>query len=201
MTEAEWLTTTDSVRLVCGLRSSSDRKLRLLGCAFCRLIWSQLSRLGQRAVEVAERYADGLEAKRTLVTYRVRLNALGGRDCTNLPFSLPSCAVSECGWYAAELNVGSSLDRSQEASIVRDIFGNPFRPITVDPSWLAWKDRTIVKLAQSIYDNRAFDRMPILADALEDAGCHDADILAHCRSEGPHVRGCWVIDLLLSKDR
>jgi hypothetical protein len=58
------------------------------------------------------------------------------------------------------------------------------------PSWLSWNDGTVVKMAQAIYDDRAFDRLPILADALEDAGCSDADILAHCRSEGPHVRGC-----------
>jgi hypothetical protein len=57
----------------------------------------------------------------------------------------------------------------------------------------------VVKLAQAIYDDRAFDRLPILADALEDAGCHDAGILAHCRGPGPHVKGCWVVDLLLGK--
>jgi hypothetical protein len=69
----------------------------------------------------------------------------------------------------------------------------------INPIWLRWNDGTVVKLAQSIYDERRFTDLPILADALEDAGCADADILAHCRGPGPHVRGCWVVDLLLGK--
>jgi hypothetical protein len=81
---------------------------------------------------------------------------------------------------------------------VRDIFGNPFRPITLDPSWLT---ATVTSLAQAIYEERAFDRLPVLADALEDAGCANAEILSHCRQPGEHVRGCWVVDLILSKDR
>jgi len=84
---------------------------------------------------------------------------------------------------------------------LRDIFGNPFRPVTVNPGWLAWNDGTVPRIAQAIYDERAFDRMTILADALEDAGCTDQDILGHCRSGGEHVRGgCWVVDLLLGKE-
>jgi hypothetical protein len=79
---------------------------------------------------------------------------------------------------------------------VRDIFGNPFRPVTADPQWLT---PTVVTLAQTIYADRAFDRLPILADALEDAGCDEADILTHCRADEPHVRGCWVVDLVLGK--
>jgi hypothetical protein len=84
---------------------------------------------------------------------------------------------------------------------LRDIFGlRPFRPIAINPAWLAWNDGTIPKLAQGIYDERAFDRLPILADALEEAGCTDTDILAHCRQPGEHVRGCWVVDLILGKE-
>ena len=84
--------------------------------------------------------------------------------------------------------------------LLRDVFGNPFRPPPViDPSWFASNDSAIRKMAQSIYDARAFDRLPLLADALEDAGCTDADILSHCRTPGEHVRGCWVVDLLLGK--
>jgi hypothetical protein len=83
------------------------------------------------------------------------------------------------------------------SAIVRDIFGNPFRPVAVDRAWLT---PTVTSLAQAIYDDRAFDRLPILADALEDAGCTDHDILAHCRGGGEHVRGCRVVDLLLGKE-
>lgn len=85
------------------------------------------------------------------------------------------------------------------ANVLRDIFGNPFRRVTVDPAWLAWNDGTVVKMAQCIYEDRAFDQLPILADALEEAGCVDTGILRHCRQEGEHVRGCWVVDLLLGK--
>jgi hypothetical protein len=90
--------------------------------------------------------------------------------------------------------------RRRQAILLRDVFGNPFRPVTIDPSWLAWNNSTIPNLAQGIYEERAFDRLPILADALEEAGCNDADILAHCRSGGDHVRGCWAVDLVRSVD-
>jgi hypothetical protein len=82
---------------------------------------------------------------------------------------------------------------------LRDIFGDPFRTISVDSLWTEWNDHTVPRLAQAIYDEYAFDRLPILADALEEAGCTDADILNHCRKPGEHVRGCWVVDLLLNK--
>jgi hypothetical protein len=91
-------------------------------------------------------------------------------------------------------------EQSAQADLLRDILGNPFRPAPrVDRTVLAWNAGTVVTLAQVIYDERRFTELPILADALEDAGCTDADILAHLRGPGPHVRGCWVLDLLLGK--
>ena len=84
--------------------------------------------------------------------------------------------------------------------MLRDIVGNPFRlPPAIEPAWLVWNDGTIRKIVQAIYEERAFDRLPILADALEDTGCDNVELLAHCRGDGPHVRGCWVVDLLLGK--
>jgi hypothetical protein len=82
------------------------------------------------------------------------------------------------------------------AKRARCIFGNPFRPATLDPSW---RTETVVALARGIYDDRAFDRLPILADALQDAGCDNDDVLNHCRDAYPHARGCWVVDLVLGK--
>jgi hypothetical protein len=82
-------------------------------------------------------------------------------------------------------------------NLVRDIFGNPFRPVALDPAWLT---STVVALAEGIYAERAFDRMPILADGLQDAGCDNPDVLNHCRdASATHVRGCWVIDLLTGR--
>ena len=84
--------------------------------------------------------------------------------------------------------------------VLREVVGNPFRPVSAASGWLHWRERTIPKLAQAIYDQRAFDRLPVLADALDEAGCTNADILTHCRGPGPHVKGCWVVDLLLGKE-
>jgi hypothetical protein len=80
--------------------------------------------------------------------------------------------------------------------VAKDVLGNPFHPASFNPSW---RTRTTVNLAQAIYDERAFDRMPILGDALEEAGCTDAEILNHCRQPGEHVKGCWVVDSVLGK--
>jgi hypothetical protein len=80
------------------------------------------------------------------------------------------------------------------------ISGNPFRPVTIEPAWLNWNDSSIPKIAQRVYDDCRFEDLPILAGALEEAGCHNAEILAHCRGPGPHVRGCWVVDLLLGRE-
>jgi hypothetical protein len=88
-----------------------------------------------------------------------------------------------------------------QATLLRCLFGNPFRSTpALDPAWLAWNGGTVAKLAQAIYDDRHFADLPILADALEDAGCTDAAILAHCRGPGEHVRGCWVVDLLTGRE-
>ena len=95
--------------------------------------------------------------------------------------------------------VGTEPEERGQCSLVRDIFGNPFRPVAADPAWLAWNHGTVPAIARHVYDDRAFHDLPILADALEDAGCTNADLLDHCRGPGPHVRGCWAVDLLLGK--
>jgi hypothetical protein len=88
-------------------------------------------------------------------------------------------------------------ERAAQAALLRDIFGNPFRPVSLSPEW---RTDTAVTLAQQMYESRDFSAMPILADVLQDAGCDSADTLAHCRGLGPHVRGCWVVDLVLEKE-
>jgi hypothetical protein len=94
---------------------------------------------------------------------------------------------------------GWRTEREAQARLLRDVFGAPTRPAPAFArSWLAWNDGTARKMAQTIYQHRRFADLPILADALEDAGCADADVLTHCRG-GEHVRGCWVVDLLLNK--
>ena len=80
---------------------------------------------------------------------------------------------------------------------LHDLFGNPFRPIAFDPRW---KTADVAGLARGIYEDRAFERMPLLADALMDAGCADDRVIAHCREPGAHYRGCWVVDAALGLD-
>ncbi len=108
-------------------------------------------------------------------------------------------------WYVAYFSTqlfgenGWEAQQGHLVGLLRHIIGNLFRPARIDPTLLLWNDGTVRKIAQAIYDERAFERLPILADALEDAGCDNADILNHCRQPGVHVRGCWVVDLLLGK--
>jgi hypothetical protein len=97
------------------------------------------------------------------------------------------------------VKIATSRENLRQINLLRDCFGNPFRPIVIELTWLGWNGGTIPKLAQGVYEERAWDRLPILADALEEAGCTNADILNHCRQPGEHVRGCWVIDLILGK--
>jgi hypothetical protein len=91
---------------------------------------------------------------------------------------------------------GRDEERREQAKLLRDIIPYPLRPAVMEPSWLT---ATVVAIARGIYDDRAFDRLPILADALMDAGCEVPEVLDHCRGEGPHVRGCWVVDAVLGK--
>jgi hypothetical protein len=105
--------------------------------------------------------------------------------------------LSGAVWEAMR-SVGSGRgEQAALATLFREIFGNPFRLVAVDPRWLT---STVLALARGIFADRAFDRMPILADALQDAGCESDDILGHCRGPGPHTRGCWVVDLVLGKE-
>lgn len=89
------------------------------------------------------------------------------------------------------------IDALTKSQLIRDIFGNPFRKTKIDPNWLLWNGGVVSSLARSMHDAGDFTDMPILADALEEAGCDDPLILSHCRASALHVRGCWVIDLLL----
>jgi hypothetical protein len=98
-----------------------------------------------------------------------------------------------------ELRERKKAELRVQAALLRNIFGNSSRPVAVNAVWLLWNNGAVVELAQAILADRAFDRLPILADALEEAGCDNQDILSHCRGPESHVRGCWVVDLVLAK--
>ena len=164
------------------------------------------------AVDVAERFADGAAAEaESAIDSRSRTRAWGqpdagsgsrgrlGTPCLRLPYAatLGRRGATIRSSPPAEQLGGNDCRSTRASASAADIFGNPFRPVTADPRWLT---STAVALARAIYDERAFDRLPILADALEEAGCDNADVLAHCRGDGPHVRGCWAVDLVLGKE-
>jgi hypothetical protein len=97
---------------------------------------------------------------------------------------------------SAEFAAAAAEQARVMRAVVWDVAGNPFRPVEFSPSW---RTDTAVVLARQMYESRDFSAMPILADALQDAGCENEDVLNHCRGDGPHVRGCWVVDLVLGK--
>ncbi len=195
MTESEWLACEDPAVMLEWLPRHnvppSERKLRLFACACCRQVWPLLTdERSQAAVVAAEQYADGL--------------------------------ITEDAARAAE--------QREQAALLREIIGNPFRPVEYDRCCGLRNQGLVIKIAYRIYSERDFAAMPILADALEDAGCDNEEILRHCRGwercsncdgngqaipysrcgfchstgwmplRGPHVRGCWVLDLLLGKE-
>jgi hypothetical protein len=168
-------------------------------------------------VELAERFADGFAT-------RDELEARDPRPNQHAAYFTLDSSASDAAIYAsitaaneavsrmarsarASGTVGTrsltfsmpvfNAERMVQANLLRDIFGNPFRTVANDRNWLTL---TVKQLSAVIYADRAFERLPLLADALEDAGCTDATLLEHCRGPGPHVRGCWVVDLLLGKE-
>jgi hypothetical protein len=105
--------------------------------------------------------------------------------------------AAEGQWGAPVPSAVDGGELMAQSDLLLDIFGNPFRPVAFDP---AWRTEHTAGIASKMYEERDFAGMPILADALEEAGCDNADILAHCRETGVHVRGCWVVDLVLAKE-
>jgi hypothetical protein len=216
VTEREWLEGTDPQKMLQFLHGkASDRKLRLFACACCRRIWHLfLWEDSFKSIDVAERFADG-EATAAELHVAKELAVLAGDDASwrsmeeavrawaaaaptqKNGISAAQCALFEIQRVFTENETAREEERVSHIHLLRDIFGNPFRPVALDP---ALRTLTVTTLAQAIYTDRRFEAMPILADALEVAGCTDDEILAHCRGDGPHVLGCWLLDLILEKD-
>ena len=270
MTEAEWLAGEDPRPMLELVRErGSERRLRLFLCAGCRYTWPFLDQqFSGRAVEIAERYADGLASDDALwpahssaeiPTFGIeRRQSTEFRSRKSLPQSVRKLiamgelseddllapegvaekeeaaraeqerarsAAAELAYRCSSLGPLAEVlrltpdgfdsptlltDAGWPGWLLRDLFGNPFRPVSLNP---AWRTPDVVAIAQAAYDERIAPdpanpgwltidptRLAILADALLDAGCEDEVILSHCRSERPHVRGCWLIDLLLGKE-
>jgi hypothetical protein len=227
MTDAEWLACIDPEPLLHFLVGRfSERKLLLLKIACCHRISHLLpDRRSKNALVAAEQHAEGhvgqqdmlaaargarqaLEKLRRTIARTSTSSIFASDAAANLLSHPPSGTVAFVARAAANAvsvtlfpgeihdETRRTVEKIAQVALFRDIAGNPFRPMIIAPARLS---SSVVRIARSIYDDRRFENMPILADALEDAGCHDTDILNHCRQPGEHVRGCWVVDLLLGK--
>ena len=214
MTEGEWLAATEPRPLLEFLRGrASDRKLRLFAVACCRRVWHLLADAPNRtAVDMAEVFADGGMADETLLTFHQQAYHLYENLRGDEMSAARGAASSAWCFVEPDLRRGSAFFATDNClrelleipgqtpgclALLRDVFRNPFRPVAADPGWLT---STVVALAEGVYAEKAFDRMPILADALQDAGCDSDDMLNHCRQPGEHVRGCWVVDVLTGRE-
>jgi hypothetical protein len=259
MTEAEWLACDDPARMLEALASGtapwhavasvtpggiprvippSDHKLRLFACATARLEWGELSEYPRSCIRSAERAADGKREKtrmaRAAHSYMSWTKSVLAKEMVALGCCLESAQDAAMAVLREIGAAGLSGKRQAAASLMRDIVGNPFRPVTLprlcwdgkvydscqnckrvpcvcqnhcqERQACPWLTGTVLSLAQAAYDERgphgtldAF-RLAVLSDALEEAGCTDEAILSHLRSGGPHVRGCWAVDLILGRE-
>ena len=256
MTESEWQTADEPIRMLRVLRATtSDRKVVLFNVACCRHVWQSLGPADRAAVCQVDAAADDpaalREFRKRLVPERAADLAMAGllhRGCqvsdhvtgperelalaeislvsrdgyevgddlarllttqTKIRLCLPGdreYGIEQLAFHASRLvyeaapesqrYAARDAEERMQTAFLRCVFGNPFHPVAFDP---AWRSEAAVTLAAGIYAEHAFDRMPILADALEEAGCDHLDILTHCRGLCPHVRGCWVVDLVFGK--
>jgi hypothetical protein len=215
MSETALLGLSNVYRTLRWLRETvSERKVRLFACGCCRQAWPPLEdprSLGP--VEAAERFADG----------RATWDEVRAAVLPQHPARYTPAAVWAHEMIAALLpsggdllgHLGAVIDyaaralrdaarepdwrnaRRRQAALLADLLGDRDRPVMIDSDWLVWGHGTIAKMARTIYEEHRFADLPILADALEEAGCRDAVLLGHCRKPAEHARGCWLIDALL----
>jgi hypothetical protein len=197
----------------------NERKQRLFACGSCRLIESLLpDEPSQYAIDLMEHFADGTvneaearaarrsgridvvnaatlwaaEAVAALTSFRYRSLPIHVEEITCHAARAARDAAGQSDWGRA---------RVKQAAVVRDLLRYPARPpVVFDPAWLHWQNGLVVQMARTIYAEYRFTELPILGDALEEAGCDDREVLDHCRNQPVHVRGCWLIDRLLGRD-
>jgi hypothetical protein len=220
MTEAEWLACDDSEKMLASLRGKvTARKLALFGVACCGAAtrsvpgWAGLPAFWHPALTAVARWVDGLGSREEVDAFHEQADGYCDRVMGAIEHNLAVAlwqltSPDPVEWChvagAVQLGVrdlegdevAAAVSHSQTAYL-RDIIGNSFRPVSLS---IGLRTSTVMAVAQPIYDDRSFERLPILADALEDAGCTDADLLDHLRGPGPHVRGCWALDLILGKE-
>lgn len=201
--ENQWLVWENPLELLFYVHAGLEARKAFLVTAACfHRHWDRLPVVARDWASLAESAAEGKASRQDLD------DAFDGLEEALNEFGPPGEFVAlldmAYGMWASEWpyldekeqDPAWNSERKAQAFLVRDVFPNPFRPVALEP---AWRTEKVLALAGEAYAG-AFHILPILADALEEAGCDSADILAHCRGPGPHVRGCWVVDLLLGKE-
>ncbi len=213
MTEEQWLSCADPLQLLGWVQLKSRRKARLLACAACRQAWCEIRDERCRdELRAAEQFADGgishatLEAASWEAERAYEDSQKSARSEVLALYSAISLTVGDVVASDIEAIFRATADlalfgknaTAAQANLIREIVGNPFRPCSFDVGWFTTDVRL---LAEWAYAANAFERMPILADALQDAGCDCDDILKHLRDpNATHVRGCWALDRILGKE-
>jgi hypothetical protein len=197
---------------------ASERKFRLFAVACCHRMGGLLSDPRNRqGLVVLERFADALATREDLRAATAWAGDLALHTAANSAFYSAlqegalqaaqdaaeatawaiACAVSPGPWSAAN-QAAEEAEQAAQCCLLHDLFGPlPFRRVVIEAAWWTGNVRG---LAAAIYEERQFADFPVLADALEEAGCPDAELLAHLRAPGPHARGCWALDLVLAKE-
>ena len=212
MTEAEWWdrASPDDIKKYLHRKVSQRKAMLFAVAAFRRLSYLLPDAWQLEGIDHLEQCAEGRavndESRRIIQGVRQawpttpELREPGTTDASQVALMLYRALVSRDSVSQAISAAAGTTDGDQElraqCHLLRDIVGNPFRPVAIDPAWLT---SNVVSLAQTIYDERRFDHLPILGDALEEAGCQSEHILLHCRAGDKHWRGCWLIDLLLER--
>ena len=220
MTEEDWLASTNPNDIAHHRDSRDDRKRRLMVCACVRRVFgAALDRQLLGLVGAAEAFADDEISRSELVAVRRLVKAaitsqnavtrdvsrvlaaraalaVSEKEFMNIKSALEACQLAQAASSGSRRDDAIQAEQSAQCQIGRDVFQNPFRRVTFNSGW---GTSTALALAETIYSGRIFDRLPILADALEDAGCDATELLDHLRGQGPHVRGCWALDLVLGK--
>lgn len=220
-----WNHCDEPAKLLDALRQSgraTDRKLRLFAAACCRRLWPLLTDVrSQNAVEAAERYADGQSSERRFneaadAAYEAADDAafnekLAGWELVHDATWRAAHSIDPDAFTFADAHFLHEPNRRpgehpDELALLHCIFGNPWTSPTFDPAWLTWNNGHVVALAKAAYEERELpqgtllpSRLAALADGLARAGCTNEEILGHLRSPGPHVRGCWPVDMALER--
>ena len=230
MEETEWLFSANPTEMFKVLAGHKDRrKLHLFAVACARTVQHHmLDARSINALEVMERLIEGqaTDAERVAAIHEAWRASEEARDTKDLAtaaacdaayraINISSYSVANSGMRAASRATGKraavatvrATAYGHQAMLIRDIFGNPFQTKNLRSIWihqckrvLLWNSATVLAIAQSIYAEKCWDQLPILADAMEDAGCTVQPMLQHLRGPGPHARGCWVVDTIRGKD-